>query len=361
MIMNKRTPLYEEHVALGATIVPFGGWDMPVYYTSVIEEHTATREAAGLFDTSHMGEVEVSGPESLDFLQSLLSNNIAGIEPGAAVYAAMTNERGGVVDDLWVYMLGKDNYCLVVNASTTGKDLDWIRARAVGRNVKVVDRSDRIGMIALQGPAAAGIMKQLTPEPMPARFRFSTLKIGGVEVVVSRTGYTGEDGVEIYMDAGYTVKLWRLLLEKGAGSGLKPVGLGARDTLRLEACYSLYGHELSDDITPVEAGISFAVAKGKEFTGSDAIYGQMENGPARRVVAFELTVRGIPREGYPVFCAGKRAGTATSGCFSPTLRKGIGLAMLEAEYTPVGTGLEVEIRGKMYAGKVVKKPFVRKL
>lgn len=359
--MNKRTPLYEEHVKLGANIVPFGGWDMPVYYTSVIDEHNATRERAGLFDTSHMGEVEVSGAESLDFLQSLMSNDIAKIKPGEAIYAAMTNERGGVVDDLWVYMLGQDNYCLVVNASTTEKDLAWIQKHAAGRDVKIVDHSERTGMVALQGPVAVKVFNKLAAAPAPARFKFAVTAMDGMRVVVSRTGYTGEDGVEIYSRAENIAKIWNMIL--GAGTLLKvaPVGLGARDTLRLEACYSLYGHELSEDITPIEAAISFAVAKGKKFIGCEIIHAQMESGASRKIVAFELTGRGIPRGEYPIYVGGEKAGVATSGCFSPTLKKGIGLAMVDIRHAAIGTELEIEIREKRYEGKVVKKPFVKNL
>ena len=357
--MNKRTPLYDEHVRLGATMVPFGGWDMPVYYSTVIEEHTATRERAGLFDTSHMGEIGVSGPDSLRLLELLVSNSVSALEPGAAVYAAMCNARGGVVDDLWVYMMKPDVYCLVVNASTKDKDLAWIQQAAAGRDVAVNDLSNGTGMVALQGPAAAGIMAGLSSDPLPARFHFAKSQIAGCAVMVSRTGYTGEDGVELYTASGETATVWRALLEAGADAGLVPVGLGARDTLRLEACYSLYGHELSEDITPAEAGVSFAVARAKAFTGSDVILPQIENGPARRVAAFELTGRGIPRDGYPVTAQGAAAGVVTSGCFSPTLKKGIGLAMLQAPFLAPGTDIDVEIRGKNYPGKVVKKPFIK--
>jgi len=357
--MSKRTPLYDEHVALGATMIPFGGWDMPVYYTSVIEEHKATRERAGLFDTSHMGEFDITGSGSFAFLDSLLAGNLADLAPGRAVYSPMTNERGGVVDDLWVYMIGADTYRLVVNASTAPKDLEWVVRRAAGLDVKVQDASAQTGMIALQGPSAVKIMALFSDKALPQRFRFHTDTVADRQVVVSRTGYTGEDGVELYMDAADTAHLWRSLLESGQPLGLSPVGLGARDTLRLEACYSLYGHELSEDITPAEAGITFAVARGKTFPGSDVVYEQMEQGPARKIVAFELLGRGIPRDGYPVLCGGKSAGHVTSGCFSPSLKKGIGLAMLDAAAAQIGNQMEVEIREKLYPAKIVKKPFVR--
>ncbi len=358
-IMNKRTPLYDEHVKLGATIVPFGGWDMPVYYSTVIEEHLATRGQAGLFDTSHMGEVYVKGPDSLSFLQEIMTNDIAKIAPGGAVYSAMTNEHGGVIDDLWVYMLGTDDYLVVINAGTTPKDVEWIMAKASGRNLSVDNKSDETGMIALQGPAFRQILSRLTPDEPPARFSFSNTKIAGCDVLVSRTGYTGEDGVELYASSDDIVTLWRATLEAGAEYGIKPAGLGARDTLRLEACYSLYGHELSEDITPVEAGISFAVARNKSFIGSDIVLCQIADGPRRRVVAFELLERGVPRDGYKVYSCGEEAGVSTSGCYSPTFKKGIGLAMLDVKYATPGTDIEVEIRGKRYAAKVVKKPFIK--
>ena len=358
---NKRTPLYDEHVSLGAAMVPFGGWDMPVYYSTVIEEHKTVRAQAGLFDTSHMGEFEVAGPDACDLLESLLSNNISQLEPGAAVYTAMTNNSGGAVDDLWVYMLEPEKYLLVVNASTADKDREWIVSHVADRALTFTDRSADTGMIALQGPAFEDVLKKVCADPPPARFHCRTARVADCEVLVSRTGYTGEDGVELYLAAGDTVAVWCALLEAGGPLGLKPVGLGARDTLRLEACYSLYGHELSEDITPVEAGISFAVATGKSYPGSHIIEAQLKNGPERKVAAFELVGRGIPREGYPIFAQGEQIGAATSGCFSPSLKKGIGLAMIKTPFATPGTAIEVEIRKKRYDGRIVKKPFVRNI
>jgi aminomethyltransferase len=356
--MGKRTPLYEEHVRLGATIVPFAGWDMPVYYTTVMDEHAATRGHAGLFDTSHMGEIEVSGPDSVAYLQHLLSNDMNKLEPGKALYSVLPNECGGCVDDLTVYMFGKDTYCLVVNASTTDKDFAWLMKQADGYNVKIVNRSESTGMLALQGPAMKEIMAGADAVELPGRFRFREMEVAGVKALVSRTGYTGEDGVELYHDAKDTMHLWNALLDVGGPLGVKPVGLGARDTLRLEVCYSLYGHELSDDISPIEACISFAVAKDKPFIGSEVIHAQMRDGVARKLAAFELTERGVPRDGYPVFVGDENAGVVTSGCFSPTLKKGIGLAMLRTQHIEIGREIAVEIRGKKYAGRIVKRPFV---
>jgi aminomethyltransferase len=357
--MGKRTPLYEEHIKLGANIVPFAGWDMPVSYTAVIEEHTATRNAAGLFDTSHMGEFEVTGPQSVDFLQSIVTNDVGKMTPGFALYSALPNERGGCVDDIYLYMISAERFYIVVNAANIDKDFAWISARTGGWNVKVANLSDYVGMIALQGPAAKDIMAKLTKAELPARFYFKRAEVAGIDTTVSRTGYTGEDGVELFVKSEHAAAMWRAVLDAGAPLGLKPNGLGARDTLRLEACYSLYGHELSDDISPIEACISFAVAKNKKFIGSDVILGQAENGPVRKVMAFELTQRGVPRDGYKVFAGAEEVGHVTSGCFSPTLQKGIGLAMLKLPFAKVGQEIEVEIRGKKYAGIVAKRPFIK--
>ncbi len=356
--MAKKTPLFDEHKALGATIVEFGGWDMPVQYSAVIEEHTATREHAGLFDTSHMGELFVSGGDSRAFLQSLLTNDIGGLSPGCAVYAVLTNEKGGCVDDLWVYMLDDNKYMLCVNASRTDADFEWIAARA-GGDVAVENRSGEYGMVALQGPAAIAVFDEIASAPAPRRFCFNRQDVAGVETLVSRTGYTGEDGVELYCPAAETPALWRALLEAGTPRGLKPTGLGARDTLRLEACYSLYGHEINEDTTPVEAGIGFAVAREKNFPGCEFIYRQMDEGTDRKIAAFELTSRGVPRENYGVAHCGEEVGVVTSGCFSPTLRKGIGLAMLNSNYAVPGTDVEIIIRGRAYAARIVKRPFIK--
>lgn len=358
--MDKRTPLFDEHLKLCATIIPFGGWEMPVYYTSVLDEHAATREAAGIFDTCHMGEIEVSGPQSFEFTQGLVTCDIAKLKPGAAVYGVLTNERGGCVDDLWVYLIEPGKYFLCVNASTKDKDWQWLNLKAPCFNVTLKDLSAETGMIALQGPAAVKIMADVAEGDMPARFHFSTMEIAGVSCMVSRTGYTGEDGVEIYAPACEAPKLWQALLEAGKPRGLKPVGLGARDTLRLEAGYSLYGHELNENITPVEAGISFAVSRGKgAFSGSDVILKQISEGPEKRVAAFELTERGVPREHYPILAGGVNIGETTSGCYSPTLKKGIGLAMIDASRAEIGSDISVEIRGRLYAGKIVKRPFIQ--
>lgn len=355
--MSKKTPLYNEHTALGATMVEFGGWNMPVQYTSVIEEHTATRERAGIFDTSHMGELFVTGSGSLDFLQSVLTNDISRISLGNAIYAVLTNEKGGCVDDLWVYMLEQDSYMLCVNASRIEADYDWISSRSPV-SVSVENRSGEYGMAALQGPSAIDIFNRLASAAPPERFSFNRQQVAGVETIVSRTGYTGEDGVELYCPAPDAAGLWRSLLDAGREYGLMPAGLGARDTLRLEACYSLYGHEINEETTPVEAGISFAVARDKTFTGSDVIYSQIENGPDRKVAAFELTSRGVPREGYEALIGNETIGHVTSGCFSPTLKKGIGLAMIDSSFSAPGTEIEIRIRGRAYGAVIEKRPFI---
>lgn len=358
--MLKRTPLYEDHVRLGANIVPFAGWEMPVYYSSVIDEHTATREKAGLFDTSHMGEFVITGPDSADFIDSLITNDLKKLEPGKAIYTVLPNDRGGCIDDLWVYMIAADNYFLCVNASTSDKDFAWIQSHAGGRNVKLVNLSDEYGMIALQGKIMPDVMAKLAADAPPPRFSFSEMKVAGIKCMVSRTGYTGEDGVELYVATSETSKMWNALLEAGGPLGLKPAGLGARDTLRLEACYSLYGHELNEDTTPIEAAISFSVAKEKDnYPGSAVIRKQIAEGVSRKVMAFELVERGVPREHYAAFVKGEKVGEVTSGCFSPSLKKGIGLVMLQSAYAKVGQDIDIEIRGKLYAGRVVKRPFIQ--
>lgn len=352
--MNKRTPLYDEHVKLGAKMVPFAGWDMPVQYTAVIDEHTAVRERAGLFDTSHMGEADVRGSDAAAFLQSLISNDINRLAPGRCFYTALTNDRGGCVDDLYVYKRADNDYFLVLNASRAAEDLAWLRAHLRDFKVELTDISEATAMLALQGPNTAAIMKALGAPALPPRFGFAEMKFFGIQGTVSRTGYTGEDGVEIYLAASGAPALWRAIIDAGAA----PAGLGARDTLRLESAYSLYGHELTEDITPIEAGIGFVVARGKMFPGSDVVYRQLNQGADKCIAAFELLERGVPREGYEVHSGGRQVGRVTSGAFSPTLKKGIGLALVEAPFKKIGTEITILIRDRHYAGRVVARPFI---
>lgn len=365
----KRTPLYELHLKLGARMVPFGGWEMPVQYTGVIEEHRAVRQAAGLFDVSHMGEFEVSGPQALDLIQLVSTNNAAKLAVGDVQYSLMCYENGNVVDDILVYRLGEHRYWLVVNAGNTRKDWEWIttaRERAGLRNLELVNRSDEIALLALQGPKAAEILQPLAPGAVLSEMAPFTLKAGvtvaGVPtLVLSRTGYTGEDGFEIYVKSEDAAALWEALLEAGEEEGLLPCGLGARDTLRFEAKLPLYGHEISEQHNPLEAGLGFAVKlkKGVDFIGRDALAKQKEQGLTRKLVGIEMIDRGIPRQGYPVAVNGQTVGEVTTGSFSPTLEKNIGLAYVPVAYSAVGTEVEVIIRGRALKARVVETPFYR--
>jgi aminomethyltransferase len=356
--MPNRTPLYEEHVKLNGTIVDFAGWELPVQYTRLIEEHEATRERAGLFDICHMGEFDVTGSGAFEFLQHALSRDLSPLKPGRCVYSTMLNERGGCVDDLFVYMKGSDSFMLVVNAANIKKDFDWLETAARGRDVSLADRSSVTAKLDLQGPESAAIMRSLCSAELPSRFGFVSANVAGVETLVSRTGYTGEDGFELYCESGRAVELWRAIIEAGTPLGLLPCGLGARDTLRLEAAYSLYGHELSDDISPVEAGLRFAVSTAKDFIGSDVVKKQLAAGAPRQSVAFALVERGVPRDGCEVVANGSPAGRVASGTFSPTLKKGIGLALLNSPAASIGDSVSVIIRNRPYAAEIVARPFI---
>ncbi len=357
--MAKKTALYEEHVSLGGKIVDFAGWELPVQYTTVIEEHTATREKAGLFDIGHMAEFLVKGIDAFSFLQSVLSRDIRSMECGFAMYSTLLYENGGTIDDLFVYRLMDNDFMLVVNAANQKKDWDWLLKNKGDFEVEFEDVSDKTAKIDIQGPESKSILQKLTGDlELPERFYFIKNKIKSIEAIISRTGYTGEDGFEIYCDNHDAVDLWRMLLEAGKDDGLVPCGLGARDSLRIESGYSLYGHELTDDITPVEASIRFVIGKEKEFIGSKVVHEQIKNGPSRKLIAFEITGRGIPREKYEVQKDGKKIGEVTSGTFSPTLKKGIGMALVESETVSIGDEISVIIRNKPYEALVVKRPFI---
>lgn len=365
----KRTPLFETHKQLGARMVPFGGWEMPVQYTSVLEEHRAVREAAGLFDVSHMGEFEVTGPDALALIQRVSTNNAAKLEVGQAQYSFMCRENGTVVDDILVYRLGDDRYWLVVNAGNIQKDWEWVTQALAASGLKDLtlrNISDEVAQIALQGPKAEEILQPLVPGAALGDIGFYRAKTGvavaGIEtLVLSRTGYTGEDGFELYCRAEDAVTLWNALLAAGQGAGLRPCGLGARDTLRFEAKLPLYGHELSDEITPFEAGLGSFVKlkKGADFIGREALAALKEKGVSRKLVGLEMVGRGIPREGYPVAKDGQVVGQITTGSFAPSLGKNLGLAYVPPELSELGTELDVIIRGKAVPARVVETPFYR--
>ncbi len=360
----KRTPLYDVYKEYGAKIIDFGGWELPVQFSSIKEEHEAVRTKAGLFDVSHMGEITVQGPGSLEFLQKMMTNDISKVESGSAMYTAMCYENGGTVDDLLIYKINEHDYLLVVNASNTEKDFKWLMEHLEG-DVKLENISEGTAQLALQGPLSEKVLLPLTQGKAIdiASFKFQKeALIAGKKVLVSRTGYTGEDGFELYCDREDAVDLWKAILAAGSEVGVLPCGLGARDTLRFEANLALYGQELSPDITPFEAGIGFAVKLNKEanFIGKAALKAQKDNGLQRKIVGIEMIDRGIPRHGYPVYAGETEIGVVTTGTQSPTLKKNIGLALIKTEYAQLGHELLVEIRGKRLRAKIVKTPFYKR-
>lgn len=359
----RETPLHEWHVEQGGRMVPFAGWHMPVQYSGLVDEHTAVRERAGLFDVSHMGEIRMTGPDALDNIQRLTVNDASVLEPGQAQYTAMCNEEGGILDDLLVYFVGPDNYLLVVNAGTTDKDHDWIRGRATG-DVVVTDESDDWAQLAVQGPRATEIAGKVLGRDLSAirYYRFEMAEYGGGDAILSRTGYTGEDGFELYVRPDRAAALADAILEAGRGHGLLPAGLGARDTLRLEAGMLLYGSDMDESRTPIEARLGWIVKPDKgEFVGRDVLVRQKAEGTAERIVGVKVTGRGIPRHGYPLVDeAGEALGEVTSGTFSPTLKEGIGLAYVRSDHADYDRSLQLEIRGRQIPALTVKPPFYRR-
>lgn len=356
-----KTPLYGVHSAAGAKIIEFGGWAMPVQYSGIMEEHRAVRERAGLFDVSHMGEIELRGAGAESLLQRLITNDVSVMEEGRIIYSLMCNETGGVVDDIMVYRLSADRYMLVVNAANTQKDLEWIRGCA-GGNAVIADVSGETVLLALQGPRSAeilGAVAGFSPDTI-RYYRFVEGQVAGAGCIVSRTGYTGEDGFELFIPAGDAAGVWQALMEAGLSYGLAPAGLGARDILRLEASLPLYGHELSDDITPLEAGLGRFVklAKG-DFTGREALLRQSREGIPRKLAGLCMEDRGIPRAGYQVVIAGSPAGWVTSGTYSPTLDAGLAMAYLPPG-TKEGESASVVIRGRECRARVVPMPFYKR-
>jgi aminomethyltransferase len=362
----RRTPLYECHREAGARMVDFAGWEMPVQYAGVIDEHRAVRTAAGLFDVSHMGEVRVRGAGAEAFLQRLTPNDVARLVPGRAHYSGLLNERGTYLDDILVYRLAADDFLVVVNASNAARDAAWIADAAQGRSdVEVTDRSDDYALLALQGPAALGILAPLAMLPDDPTGDIAKLKyygfaegtVDGVPALISRTGYTGEDGFELYVAPADAAAVWRRLLAGGA----LPAGLGARDTLRLEAAMALYGHEIDETTTPFEAGLDWVVKLDKgEFLGRDALAARKAAGLDRKLVGFEIEGRGIARQGHTVVSDGKKVGEVTSGTWSPTFEKALGLAYVPPALAAAGTPLTLDVRGKTLAAKVVDTPFYRR-
>jgi aminomethyltransferase len=356
----QRTPIHDEHLKLGAKMVPFAGYEMPIQYpTGITAEHNAVRTAAGLFDVSHMGEFEVRGPRALDFVQHVTTNDASKLEVGQAQYSTLPNDEGKLLDDLLVYRFA-DRYMLVVNGSNRQKDFAWVSRFAGQFGVELVDRTDDIALLALQGPRAEQILAKLTDADLASirYYRFAEGEVDGVPAVISRTGYTGEDGFELYVPAEHGARLWARVMEAGAGEGLVACGLGCRDSLRLEMGMALYGNDLDEETTPLEAGLGWVVKLEKgDFVGRDALLRQKSEGVRRRLIGFRLKERGFPRHGYPVAVDGQTVGEVTSGTLSPTLGVGIGMAYVPAEAAKPGTELGIVIRDKAVPAEVVKPPF----
>jgi aminomethyltransferase len=358
-----QTPLNAVHRAAGAKMVDFGGWDMPIQYTTITEEHNAVRSAAGIFDVSHMGEVAVRGPGALSLLQHVTSNDVSKLAPGRVHYSALTTPKGTFVDDLLVYRLDAADYLLVVNAANTAKDVAWLAGHARGFDAELRDESPSWAQIALQGPRSLEILEPLTSARVRDMkyYAFERAPVEGVPSIVSRTGYTGEDGFEIYCAAADAPRVWKALLRGGEGKGLVPVGLAARDTLRLEAKMALYGNDIDDTTTVLEADLGWIAKIDKgDFLGRDVLARERDEGVGRKLVGFEMEGRAIARHGYPVRFAGEPVGAVTSGSPAPTLKKNIGLAYLPEPAWEPGTRIEVEIRGRGEPGVVVPTPFYKR-
>lgn len=359
----KKTPLYEEHIAAEARMVEFGGWLMPLQYTGIIEEHRGVRGSAGLFDVSHMGEIVIKGNDAFKLVQKLITNDASRARGDCVIYSPMCYPDGGVVDDLLVYPRDGREYLLVVNAANKDKDLAWIRENAVDLAVEIEDVSAATAQLALQGPKALEILQPLTEGALVSLgyYRWTRGRVLGVDCLISRTGYTGEDGFELYFAAEAAPHLWRQLLAAGKEKGLVAAGLGARDTLRLEAALPLYGHELGPDISPLEAGLERFVCLDKgDFNGRETLAAQQEEGIQRRLVGLIMIDRGVPRQGYSITAGGREIGVVTSGSYAPSLEKNIALALVTAGTISTGAEVEVSIRGRLNRAVVVNLPFYRR-
>ena len=358
MSQNKRTSLYDIHVNAGAKIVPFAGYDMPVQYSGIIEEHMAVRNSVGAFDVSHMGEFEVMGEGALEFLQLMTLNDVSQLELGQAQYSGLCYEDGGMIDDLLVYRL-PDKYMLVVNASNIEKDFDWLESHKPSE-VELKNISEETALIAVQGKNAERVIDKLTETNLSEikYYRFESGSVSGKDTIISKTGYTGEKGFELYLNSADAPVVWTELMSAGEEYGILPVGLGARDTLRLEMCYCLYGNDIDKTTNPLEAGLGWItkLKKGK-FIGSDSLKKQKEEGIKRRLVAFQMEKKAIPRHGYKILKEEDLIGEVTSGTFSPVLQAGIGLGYVIAGNHEVGTNLIIDIRGREQSAQIIKPPF----
>jgi aminomethyltransferase len=359
--MPRSTPLNAAHRKLGGRMVDFAGWDMPVQYDGLIQEHERVRTAVGLFDVSHMGEIEFKGPGALEEANRLITNDLAKCADGQAVYAGLLNEKGTFVDDVVAYRFSPEHIFICVNASNADKDFAWMASNA--KKVKPVNRSDDFAQIAVQGPKAFALVQKLADKPLDGvgTYRFTTGKVAGVEAIISRTGYTGEDGFELYVAPSDAEKLWYALLENGKDVGCAPAGLGARDSLRTEMKYALYGNDIDDQHTPLEAGLGWIVKLDKaEFIGKDVLVAQKAAGVQRKLVGFELTEAGIPRAHYGILKDGQKVGEVTSGTMGPSVKKAVGIGYVPTELSAEGSTFHVDIRGRAVGARVVKTPFYKK-
>lgn len=355
----RQTPLFEEHVKLGAKMTEFGGWNMPVFYAGILAEHQAVRNRVGMFDISHMGQIEVGGPSATKWLNTLLTNNLEKLALGEGQYTLLLNERGGVIDDLIIYRRVEHGYLMVVNAAKTDQDHAWLRAHSVP-GAELINRSNQYAAVAVQGPGSVELFKSIGQ--LPPRNHMDEFRIASANSLVARTGYTGEDGFEVFYPAAAAAAVWERFLEMGEPLGIQPCGLGARDTLRLEACYPLNGADLSELRTPLEAGLGFFVDLEKpDLVGREALLIQKKNGPEQRLVALKVRDKSPPvRPHYGVFAAERRVGELTSGTLSPSLGVGIGLGYLDTAFARPGQEIEIDIRGRRFPATVEKKPLYRK-
>jgi aminomethyltransferase len=360
---QKHTPLYQEHVRLGAKMIPFGDWLMPVQYTGIVDEHQTVRNNIGIFDISHMGQLIAEGAAVGQWLNEMLTNNIAKLNVGTGQYTFLLNEQGGIIDDLIVYRIDSLKFLLVVNASRTDEDFAWLN-RSRPKDVELANRSVDYGGVAIQGPRVVDLFHAFFGQVVapPARNMIVDLEVKGIKLAIARTGYTGEDGFEVFFPANEAAKFWNLTLETGKQFGIKPCGLGARDTLRLEMCYPLNGSDLSPERNPIEAGLGFFVDLTKaKFVGRDVLEKTKEFGPAQKLVPFRMQGKGPPpRPHYSVFNNGERVGEVTSGTLSPSLNYGVGMAYINAPHSKIGTNLEIEIRGQKFPATIEKKPLYKK-
>lgn len=361
--MTKQTFLHDKHVQLGAKMVDFAGWHMPVQYTSIIEEHKTVRESVGIFDVSHMGELIVKGKDALAFLNKIVPQNISKLTDSKAIYCQLPNLKGGLIDDLIIYKLEDTKYLIIANASRVEEDLNWMSINTRGFDVEIINESHNYSLIAVQGPKACELLNKMGIKDLPPFFSIKKDKLLGVNTWISRTGYTGEDGVELLIKNTDAELIWDKLLEYGNEYNIKPIGLGARDTLRLEAALHLYGNDLDEDTTPIEAGLSWSIPKDKinDYNGKETILRQIKEGVNKRLIGFKMLDKGIARHGYEVFYNNEKIGIVTSGGVSPTRGDNIGLAYIKnLDNLAVGSTIQISIREKLYNAEIVKKPFVEK-